>query len=428
MSPVALPALPAAASTSDLIYLIAPSGHPNYGDEFILRAWLRFLARVRPGSDVVVDCHSPGQAAVLHTGAHPRAMFVDTVWRICHESSELPPNEALDFASRVMHDPGILCRLVSGIELLARANVVHLLGGGYVNSVWPHHLALLAVAAAAVDRSGGLLVATGQGLAPVGDADRSRMLRSLLDRFDIVDVRDDISAEAVGSAAAGSVERVSHTGDDAWLGLGDDGVYDTESEASDRDVVLCLQIDLMEDFGSGRGVDGLSAVMADLIDSHGIAGRDVAVVEGIPGADRVVYDRIAHLVPGAIFVPFTEVWNRGLPARAGQTWISTRFHPHLIASAAGAGGLVVEGKQGYYTVKHRSLMDAGSRWRPLDPVAESTEWPPCHGFSPDVVQRLREVKTELAQRIYPPEHKPEISVSTRVRTVARAVRRRVPGV
>jgi polysaccharide pyruvyl transferase WcaK-like protein len=36
------------------VYLVAPSGNPNYGDEFILRAWLSYLARVRPEADVVV--------------------------------------------------------------------------------------------------------------------------------------------------------------------------------------------------------------------------------------------------------------------------------------------------------------------------------------------------------------------------------------
>ena len=63
----------------EMVYLVAPSGNPNYGDEFILRAWLRYLARVRPDADVVVDCHTPGQAAVLLRRCHPRLTFVCTV-------------------------------------------------------------------------------------------------------------------------------------------------------------------------------------------------------------------------------------------------------------------------------------------------------------------------------------------------------------
>ncbi len=97
----------------------------------------------------------------------------------------------------------------------------------------------------------------------------------------------------------------------------------------------------MDDFAGGRGgTDGLTEAVSALIDQWGgiRGGEDVVVVEAIPGADRLVYDRIAHRLPGAIFVPFTELWRRGLPARSGQTWVSTRFHVHLLAAAAGASG------------------------------------------------------------------------------------------
>jgi hypothetical protein len=79
----------------EIVYLVAPGGNPNYGDEFILRAWPRHLARVRPEADVVVDCHTPGQAAVLLRSSHPRVTFVDTIWRICPQTAHLPPAEAV---------------------------------------------------------------------------------------------------------------------------------------------------------------------------------------------------------------------------------------------------------------------------------------------------------------------------------------------
>jgi hypothetical protein len=84
----------------EIVYLVAPSGNPNYGDEFILRAWLRYLARVRPEADVVVDCHTPGQAAVLLRAWHPRVTLVDTIWRICFDTAHLPPTEAIAVADQ----------------------------------------------------------------------------------------------------------------------------------------------------------------------------------------------------------------------------------------------------------------------------------------------------------------------------------------
>ena len=69
-----------------LVYLLAPAGHPNYGDELILRVWLRSLHRRWPRARVVVDCHTPGQAAVLHRDTHPDLTVTDTVWRLAAEA------------------------------------------------------------------------------------------------------------------------------------------------------------------------------------------------------------------------------------------------------------------------------------------------------------------------------------------------------
>ncbi|MGV0866366.1 polysaccharide pyruvyl transferase family protein [Mycolicibacterium sp. XJ652] len=388
-----------AQNRQELIYLVAPGGNPNYGDEFILRAWLRHLAVVRPHADVVIDCHTPGQAAVLLQGSHPRMTFVDTIWRICFETAHLAPAEAAAVAQDVIRNPGRMPRIVSGIELLARAHTVHLVGGGYINTVWPHHVALLAAAAAAADRSGGRALATGQGLVPVGESERLTLLRELQSRFTIFDVRDELSADSL----AGSNGSYTLTGDDAWLGIGEDGVYDAVSEAARRRIVFCLQSDLMDDFAGGQGVDGLACAVTGLIKNWGVDGHDVAVIEGIPGADRIVFDRVAHLLPGAIFVPFTTVWNDGLPACADQMWVSTRFHPHLLAAAAGASGLALSGRADYYPNKHQSLIEAGSRWQ----IADSAALPPAPvrdgGFPPEAVMLHRGRKAALAAEIYPPQ-------------------------
>jgi hypothetical protein len=381
----------------EVIYLVAPCGNPNYGDEFVVRAWLRHLARIRPHADVVVDCHTPGQAAVLLQRQHPRVVFVDTVWRMCFETAGLPAADAAAVAADVIANPGRMPRIVSGVELLTRADTVHLVGGGYINTIWPHHLALVAAAGAAAARSGGRAVATGQGLVPVGDPDRLSLLRRLLSAFAVVDVRDEPSFAALG----GSPGRGTFTGDDAWLGVGDPGVYDTESPAARRDFLFCLQADLMEDFGGGAGLDGLTASIGGLIARWDVAGERAAFVEGIPGQDRIVFDRLSAMLPGVEFVPFVDVWARGLPARPGQTWVSTRFHCHLLAAAAGASGVALSGRADYYPVKHRSLVDDGSRWH----VADSADLPhtPSHrgGFDPVTVKSMNREKRALADEIYP---------------------------
>ncbi|MEZ0341380.1 polysaccharide pyruvyl transferase family protein [Mycobacterium sp. pV006] len=386
------------AADRDTIYLVAPSGHPNYGDEFIVRAWLRHLARVRPDAEVIVDCHTPGQAAVLMAGAHPSVTFVDTLWRICFETAELPPVDAVAAAAAVIGEPGRMPKLVCGVELLARADVVHVVGGGYINAVWPHHLALLAAAAAGADRAGARLVATGQGLLPVGDEQRRALLIAYAQRFATFDVRDQASYDVL----AGIGDRLTQTGDDAWLGLGHSDVYDDECEAARRRVVFCLQSDLMDDFAGGRGVDGLADAASRLVESWGLDGADVAFVESIPGADRVVFDRISHLVPGAEFMPFSHLWRTGLPAVPGQIWVTTRFHHHLLAAARGVSGIALTGRADYYPVKHQTLAEHGSGWL----LSDSDDLPNAPvtggGFRPEKVAAMTREKTSLAARIYPP--------------------------
>lgn len=82
------------ASERPIIYLIGPCGNPNFGDEFIARTWIRHLAREHPNAQVVLDCHTPGSAAVLLGGEHPHLTVVDTVWRIAVALRDAPINRA----------------------------------------------------------------------------------------------------------------------------------------------------------------------------------------------------------------------------------------------------------------------------------------------------------------------------------------------
>ena len=65
------------------LYLVATTGHPNYGDELIAATWLKYLARVTPDSEVWLDCPNPGPSEVLLGHLHPKVRFTDTFWRLC---------------------------------------------------------------------------------------------------------------------------------------------------------------------------------------------------------------------------------------------------------------------------------------------------------------------------------------------------------
>ncbi len=377
-----------------ILYLVSPAGLPNYGDELIARAWLEHLARVRPHDEVVLDCHTPGQAALLLRGAHPRVTYVDTLWRMIALAGENHrPGPVWEWCAHAAATIGAEPRIDEGVDLLHRADSLHLLGGGYLNAVWPHHTALVTAAAAVARRFGIRALASGQGLMPQPEGAAGEALRAAARDFTVFDTRDRQSREALSG-----VPGASQSGDDAWL-----TVRAPEGQAGGGGVVLCLQSDLTDHFTSGTctGPDAVAHWARRVLDAWEVPGHRVTVVEGIPGKDRVAYDRLGGRLADARFVPFRELWHHGLPAAAGQTWLSTRFHLHLKAAAAGASGVAVATEPGYYEVKHASLVDAGSRWTVVSDGDTIPARPTGGGFDAEHRRAAVESKKGLAGRLYP---------------------------
>lgn len=379
---------------SPLYYLVAPAGFPNFGDELIAAGWLKYLADEAPDARVWVDAHTPGTAQLLLGHLHPRVRFIDTLWRLCWEAPSQDRWEVAAWVQDTVHSPGMAPRWFHGIELLAQADVVHLLGGGYLNTIWPKHIGLVAGAAAAVRRSGGRAAMTGMGLQPAGD-DVAPLLRALVDRFEVVDVRDSPSAELLG---------VSPGVDDAFLAL-EPGVFVDPAvvwpDSDPPEVMLCLQSDLV-DVGRGR----VAGAVLSTLRAWGVPPERVGVVEGIPGGDSEVFALIERELPGARRYPFADVWDKGLPVSPRQTWISTRFHLHLAAAARGAGGVALSIKPDYYATKHRSLVELGSGWTLLEDLHQVPARPSAGGFSADAPAAFRQSKLELAKAIYAPGARP----------------------
>lgn len=383
MQPQPTPNEPTAARR---IYLVATSGHPNYGDELILATWLKFLARAAPDAEIWVDCPNPGPSEVMLGHLHPRVRFTDTLWRLCWEAPSDGPWEVCAFVQHAVNNPGLAPRWVAGIELVARADLVHIVGGGFINSIWPRHTGLLAGALAAVRRSGGRAVMTGQGLWPVTEESRP-LLRNLAAQFAYVDVRDEFSASMLDGAG-----RVSCSGDDAFFGI-EPELYRRDDL---REVNICLQSDLLD-----VTVPALAGFLLDTLREWDVRPEQVGVVEGIPRVDREVFALVEHDLPGARFYSFSEVMERGLPAAAGQRWLSSRFHMHLLAAAAGADGVAVSVSSGYYTNKHQSLIDVGSGWD-LNEGLKVPAVPSGGGFAPQVLRSMKQGKADLARAIYGP--------------------------
>jgi hypothetical protein len=282
----------------------------------------------------------------------------------------------------------------------------------------------VAAAAGEVGRvSGSRVVATGQGLVPCADV---AVLAEAFSGFELVAVRDEASHDLLVRTGV----PVRHVADDGWLALstagsveaGDHPVYSAEPDTC-RDLVVCAQSDLGE---PAEIADAVARVLAD----WAVPGERITVIESIPGGDRVVWDMVCERaaaataaaattatgedddevgpalagldLPRARFVPFQELWSAGLPARPGQVWLTTRFHPHLFAAACGASGVALSTGSAYYDVKHHSLRAAGSAWTAVATGDGHVPGvPTAGGFDPAVVSERVGAAEALAGEIYP---------------------------
>ncbi|MFC0315586.1 polysaccharide pyruvyl transferase family protein [Gordonia phosphorivorans] len=385
----------------DLIYLVGPAGYPNYGDELITEAWLRYFARHRPLATVVVDCGRPGSANLLLRHANPRAIFVNTLWELTQHADSAPENPDIDperpweWVAAAASRFGVAPAEGSGVEMLLRAKTIHLVGGGYLNRVWPHQMSLVAAVAEVSRVTGARAVATGQGLIPAFEGPALERFLTDAAQFTVFDVRDRPSLElldGIGSA--------TQHGDDAWLSP---RLRQPAGAAPTGEVVLCAQSDLTDDFhrGSAAGPQALAALLTDTLDAWAVPPEKVTVVEAIPGYDMAVPTLMGDRLEGARIKTFLDVWRDGLPVGQGATWLSTRFHPHLLAAAAGDSGVAIVPKPDYYGTKHASLAALGSRWPILsgdDPIPAR---PDAGGYTPDEVRRAVDDKRALAARLYP---------------------------
>jgi polysaccharide pyruvyl transferase WcaK-like protein len=366
-----------------LYYLVAPGGIPNFGDEEIVATWLRHLAEVAPDADVVLDCLNPAGVTAGVRAAHPRLRLTNVLWQLCmvHWNAGTAAAElvgdivASPARSRLrIDDPGSL-------DLLRRAAVVHLLGGGYLNAIWPAYLGLPGGVAAGARCSGGRAVMTGQGLAPAPSG-AAGLLQELLGRFDLVDVRDGPSAVVAGAKA-------SCSGDDVFLGLG--GPARTAGDAPEMMVSV-------QSLLSKVGPPAMVRTVQQAVAAWKPAG--VGLLECSPREDGELLDLLEAALPPVRRYSLAEVLSEGLPAAAGQCWLSTRFHPHLFAAAAGASGVAVDINADYYGTKHRSLVAQGSRWQVVDGPVPAVR-PAAGGFPPEALRTLRAAKRAVADRIYP---------------------------
>lgn len=365
------------------IYLVGSAGYPHYGDEMVAAAWLRHLAATERDAEVYLDCPNPGGAQLFLGDLHPNVRFVDTVFRLCWAAPEEDAESVAEFVSTAVRSPGFgYAHRAAGVELMHTADVFHVIGGSYVNTIWPRHLGVLAAGDVLAREHGTRSAATGLGLLPTGAS--GDLLDRLTAGYQALDLRD------AGSRALFSHASATDTGDDALLDLGKASFDQRDSPST----MMCFQSDLVD-----GDVDALARSAIETARQWELRPGRIGYIEAIPGQDRVVFEKIEAELPGMRFYPFTEIWREGLPARSGQRWLTTRQSMHVAAAAAGAEGVAFPVMAGYDDIQHQDLVDKGSRWLLGTPGEVAPEPQDAGGFGP-ALDALTEAKRKVAETVY----------------------------
>lgn len=345
-------------TTTKRRYLVSTAGQPNWGDEFITRAWIRWLAKFESDSEIWLDCPNPSHASLLFRNEHPHLHVVNTLWQLIWNTSDLL-NDSEMAAQKIRGwiRNGGTPREDFGIDLLREMDTIHLLGGGYINQLWKANVLLLVALAQLKELDSKILIyGTGLGLAPLEGVDLA-LARMSFPAFDHLSVRDDRSADIAG---------VNCGFDDAFLEIANAKFDWLERDLPAR-AFVCLQQDVV-----GRNTQAVGAAVSSLLLSGVEKNEPVFLVEAIPPEDSWSLDLFKEQWSGDVWLlPFSHLWNRGFPGVDNAVWVSSRFHMHLLGACAGSRGIAMGFGNEYYDTKHGSLMKLGTGWTSLDMSAKS---------------------------------------------------------
>lgn len=345
-----------------MIYLIGGAGNGNFGDELIVRCWLEALRAAGVDAPVICDGNYAGISRRFLGRLHPEAVFVDDVNRL---KARGPDTFYAAFARgwRFYENGGFERHpdLADLAARLAQTRLLHLHGGGYVNTIWPRNAFLLGFAAATKRQFGCRLVGTGLGLLPAAAAPElyRPLLAEALAEFDLLEVRDRWSFDWLRQLS--DSPRIQ-------LGLDDSFLMRREPPAAPGPRTLHVSW-----FGFAEGFEAV----LDLAAGAGAAGFERVLFWACIDRDMQLFDRLAAACRRAEAIHWQDLVTGPIPVRPGDHMVTARFHPHLIAARYGATG-AYRVDQGYYDVKQGSVVDLGSPFRRIGeaPLAELPAAPP----------------------------------------------------
>ncbi|MFK4206320.1 polysaccharide pyruvyl transferase family protein [Acinetobacter junii] len=337
------------------VYLVCTSGFPNFGDEVILISWLKKITKIHPKCTIWIDSPNPNNVSFMLEGYNFNVRSINLLWGYCFRNYRnnqkikklFRTEEVIDFST-------FLKNVEEEIKLIGQddfflndlfnsINIIHILGGGYINSMWPASYGLLVACSELKKKYNMKIVMTGAGLMPAVD---KKSIEKYLVVFDFIEVRDNSSSLTYD---------LSLGYDDAFIMVNN---YNNNNNKEIPDVMVCVQSDLID-----HGLyNKIISLLRERLKNHKENKLRIGYVEAIPRFDKLAFDSLSDFISEEDFFSAKETIHYGLPVKRNQIWYTTRFHHHLIAASGGASGVTLSLMPNYYDIKQKSLLDLGTGW------------------------------------------------------------------
>lgn len=394
-----------------IFYLIGLSGAYNYGDEFILISWVKWIRKYYPDAIIWIDTPNPKISEMffsLDIDVNTTDFFWDVSARaynpyqlsshkltqvIYHKIEKKIKQKVLakgfqikEYFDKVVHIIGNGLDRIFIEEILSKVDAFHVVGGGYLNNMWQDNLGIIKMCHEMKLKYNSKVFFTGAGFMPL--VHDKKVIVDILSQMDYVDARDKDSADGYN---------VKFGLDDAFLGI---NLYKNEENPYYKqlpDVVVCIQSDLVDVKMFNRMINEMKIRIREYQNK----GLTVGYVEALPQSDYKGYLALSDIIPESQYYSLSHTLKYGLPVKENQVWYSSRFHHHLVASALGAKGVILSFKPGYYDLKHQSLLDIGTGWSFFSPYSTRELPYPSIGnnYSLKTKQYIEEKKL-IAKQLY----------------------------
>lgn len=333
---------------SEVYYLVSTAGFPNFGDEQIVRTWLTIFRQKNPSAKIILDVPAASRSQFLFKGEFDNLTIVDTLWNVIHflAHKQIKLDDVQGVKDVLLHgDP----RNREGLDLFLSADQIQLLGGGYFttsNVDFVNTYYFFPIFAAKKELATDTKVyGTGLGLTPIAE-ETQKMLESTTGVFDYLGVRDVESSKVANTTLELDDVYVSKMLEALKL----------DTREDNPDILIDLQ-----DISDNTHRQQIVKEITDFLNTEENVGKTVGILEALVPEDNWPYfsdafNDVINKDERFSFFNFFHLWHQGLPNKEKQTWISTRFHFHLIGGILlNHPGVAINIGNDYYATKHLSL-------------------------------------------------------------------------